>query len=246
MVIFASRIRIRLLNPDPLIWLNPDTQTWLNPDPILIRNTGFFMWLWTSTIFIPTFVAAVGELATFCLESGKKGKKFSSFEIVCGFFCFFFSLKALEIYLQRSTRLEQNLFAMNCQLYAGIAQKTPVLKCTISWSLFWPLIWLMVCVQVVLLQKKTFIRVLKIRIQTCIIFVGSRPWRLSWRRSRPSRRCWWSGRGRARPAWSSSPQNSPPSAVCASPQCSGSMPLTNGSGSCYFRHWPSRCQQKTN
>jgi hypothetical protein len=26
----------------------------------------------------------------------------------------------------------------------------------------------------------------------------------------------------------------------------GSMPLTNGSGSCSFRHWPSRCQQKTN
>ncbi len=26
----------------------------------------------------------------------------------------------------------------------------------------------------------------------------------------------------------------------------GSMPLTNGSGSCFFRHWPSRCQQKTN
>ncbi len=26
----------------------------------------------------------------------------------------------------------------------------------------------------------------------------------------------------------------------------GSMPLTSGSGSCYFRHWPSRCQQKTN
>ncbi len=26
----------------------------------------------------------------------------------------------------------------------------------------------------------------------------------------------------------------------------GSMPLTNGSGSCYFRHWPSRDQQKTN
>ncbi len=26
----------------------------------------------------------------------------------------------------------------------------------------------------------------------------------------------------------------------------GSMPLTNGSGSCYFRHWPSRWQQKTN
>ncbi len=26
----------------------------------------------------------------------------------------------------------------------------------------------------------------------------------------------------------------------------GSMPLTNGSGSCYFRHWPSRCKQKTN
>ncbi len=25
----------------------------------------------------------------------------------------------------------------------------------------------------------------------------------------------------------------------------GSMPLTNGSGSCYFRHPPSRCQQKT-
>ncbi len=25
-----------------------------------------------------------------------------------------------------------------------------------------------------------------------------------------------------------------------------SMPLTNESGSCYFRHWPSRCQQKTN
>ncbi len=25
----------------------------------------------------------------------------------------------------------------------------------------------------------------------------------------------------------------------------GSMPLTNGSGSCYFRHWPSTCQQKT-
>ncbi len=24
----------------------------------------------------------------------------------------------------------------------------------------------------------------------------------------------------------------------------GYMPLTNGSGSCYFRHWPSRCQQK--
>ncbi len=23
------------------------------------------------------------------------------------------------------------------------------------------------------------------------------------------------------------------------------MPLTNGYGSCYFRHWPSRCQQKT-
>ncbi len=29
---------------------------------------------------------------------------------------------------------------------------------------------------------------------------------------------------------------------------SGSMPVTNGSGfgSCYFRHWPSRWQQKTN
>ncbi len=26
----------------------------------------------------------------------------------------------------------------------------------------------------------------------------------------------------------------------------GSMPLTNGSGSCYFRHRSSRCQQKTN
>jgi hypothetical protein len=26
----------------------------------------------------------------------------------------------------------------------------------------------------------------------------------------------------------------------------GSMPLTNGSGSCYFRHWPSRGQQNTN
>ncbi len=26
----------------------------------------------------------------------------------------------------------------------------------------------------------------------------------------------------------------------------GSMPLTNGSGSCNFCHWPSRCQQKTN
>jgi hypothetical protein len=26
----------------------------------------------------------------------------------------------------------------------------------------------------------------------------------------------------------------------------GSMPITNGSGSCYFRHRPSRCQQKTN
>jgi hypothetical protein len=26
----------------------------------------------------------------------------------------------------------------------------------------------------------------------------------------------------------------------------GSMPLTNESGSCYFRHWPSRCQQKNN
>ncbi len=26
----------------------------------------------------------------------------------------------------------------------------------------------------------------------------------------------------------------------------GSMPLTNGSGSFYFHHWPSRCQQKTN
>ncbi len=26
----------------------------------------------------------------------------------------------------------------------------------------------------------------------------------------------------------------------------GSMPLTNGSGSCFFRHWPLRCQQKTN
>ncbi len=26
----------------------------------------------------------------------------------------------------------------------------------------------------------------------------------------------------------------------------GIMPLTNGSGSCYFRHWPSRCQTKTN
>ncbi len=24
----------------------------------------------------------------------------------------------------------------------------------------------------------------------------------------------------------------------------GSKPLTNGSGSCFFRHWPSRCQQK--
>ena len=24
------------------------------------------------------------------------------------------------------------------------------------------------------------------------------------------------------------------------------MPLTNGSGSCYFRLWPSKCQQKTN
>ncbi len=26
----------------------------------------------------------------------------------------------------------------------------------------------------------------------------------------------------------------------------GYMPLTNGSGSCYFHHWPSRRQQKTN
>jgi hypothetical protein len=26
----------------------------------------------------------------------------------------------------------------------------------------------------------------------------------------------------------------------------GSMPLTNGSGSFHFHHWPSRCQQKTN
>ncbi len=26
-------------------------------------------------------------------------------------------------------------------------------------------------------------------------------------------------------------------------QCCGSMPLTNGSGSFYFHHWPSRCQQ---
>ncbi len=26
----------------------------------------------------------------------------------------------------------------------------------------------------------------------------------------------------------------------------GSIPLTNGSGSCYFRHCPTRCQQKTN
>ncbi len=26
----------------------------------------------------------------------------------------------------------------------------------------------------------------------------------------------------------------------------GSMRLTNGSGSCYFRHWPARCQQKNN
>ncbi len=26
----------------------------------------------------------------------------------------------------------------------------------------------------------------------------------------------------------------------------GSMPLTNGSGYCYFRHWSSRCQEKTN
>ncbi len=26
----------------------------------------------------------------------------------------------------------------------------------------------------------------------------------------------------------------------------GSMPLTNGSGSLYFHHWPSRCKQKTN
>ncbi len=26
----------------------------------------------------------------------------------------------------------------------------------------------------------------------------------------------------------------------------GSMPLTKGSGSCYFRDWPSRCQQGTN
>ncbi len=26
----------------------------------------------------------------------------------------------------------------------------------------------------------------------------------------------------------------------------GSMAMTNGSGSCYFRHWPSRFQQKTN
>ncbi len=26
---------------------------------------------------------------------------------------------------------------------------------------------------------------------------------------------------------------------------SGSAPLTNGSGSCYFRPWPKRCQQKT-
>ncbi len=26
----------------------------------------------------------------------------------------------------------------------------------------------------------------------------------------------------------------------------GAMPLTNWSGSCYFRHWPSRRQQKTN
>ncbi len=29
-------------------------------------------------------------------------------------------------------------------------------------------------------------------------------------------------------------------------QCCGSIPLTNGSRSCYFRHWPSRRQQKTN
>ncbi len=26
----------------------------------------------------------------------------------------------------------------------------------------------------------------------------------------------------------------------------GFMPMTNGSGSCYFHQWPSRCQQKTN
>ncbi len=29
-------------------------------------------------------------------------------------------------------------------------------------------------------------------------------------------------------------------------QCCGSMTFWGGSGSCYFRHWPSRCQQKTN
>ncbi len=92
--------------------------------------------------------------------------------------------------------------------YAALPKKTPVLNYTISWSLFWPLIWLMVCVYGKRLQLIKFIR-----IQTCIICVESRPWRLSWRRSRPSLRCWWSGRGRARPAWSSSPQNSPPSAV---------------------------------
>ncbi len=28
-------------------------------------------------------------------------------------------------------------------------------------------------------------------------------------------------------------------------QCSGSMAFWCGSRSCYFRHWPSRCQQKT-
>ncbi len=31
-----------------------------------------------------------------------------------------------------------------------------------------------------------------------------------------------------------------------STQLCGSMSLTNGSGSCYFHHWPSRRQQKTN
>ncbi len=32
----------------------------------------------------------------------------------------------------------------------------------------------------------------------------------------------------------------------ASFQCCGSMTFWGGSGSCYFRHWPSRCQQITN
>jgi hypothetical protein len=54
------------------------------------------------------------------------------------------------------------------------------------------------------------------------------------------------------PGWCS--QGTPPTVAAAATPVNTSVadpwhfgvPLTNGSGSCYFRHWPWRCHQKTN